>query len=182
LHDHGAFCPGCGREVRSAFDVAVRAGTLQPAPFERRWPLSPWAGSAEGVDAPACPRCDRPVRAAGAPRRSYMGYAQPPWNAGWDGTCDACGHRFALVIDQPLHFHARRGVTVRPADRFLRVFIDEGLALCGVEITVTEQQHGSEPAEQTVFLAMSDVAALAEALRGELAVWLQMYDWSEDWT
>src|SRR2546421_9812471 len=51
----GAHCPWCGSEVRSAFEAAVAAGTLRRAPFEPRWPFSPWHGAGVGGDAPLCP-------------------------------------------------------------------------------------------------------------------------------
>ncbi|MHB8658968.1 MAG: hypothetical protein ACYC91_13615 [Solirubrobacteraceae bacterium] len=178
----GAHCPWCGGEVRSAFEAAVAAGTLRRAPFEPRWPFSPWHGAGAGGDAPLCPDCGDPVRSAEAPRETrFPGCCNPPWNAGWDGCCEACGARFELVVHTPLHFNVERTTTVRPASKPYRTFVDEGFVLSGVELTVTERSFTiggvrcppDEPSTtQTLFLSMAEVVSLAQALDDNLRLYL----------
>jgi hypothetical protein len=188
----GAHCPWCGGEVRSAFEAAVAAGTLRRAPFEPRWPFSPWHGAGVGGDAPLCPRCGDPVRSAQAPRETpFPGHSNPPWNAGWDGRCEACGACFELVLHTPLHFNVERTTTVRPANKPYRTFLDEGFVLSGVELTVTDRQVTTggprcppdEPVTtQTLFLSMAELMSLARALDDSLRLYLEQFDWAHDWT
>lgn len=186
-------CPGCGARVpssaeecpacgRTTFDAAVDAGLLQPAPFVPRWQISTWYGEGAGREAPSCPHCGEQIRSDGSLRLSFQGLANPPWNAAWDGACERCGHRFELTLDQQLHFQARRSVHVRPRNDFHRTFFDEAICLSGVEITVEREAVGSDASTQTVFLSMGELAALLEALQGDLSVCFAQYDWSEDWT
>lgn len=187
-------CPGCGAPVpfsethcpscgRTAFDAAVESGQLQPSPFQPRWQISSWYGDGAGQDAPRCPRCGEKVRADGGPRRAVRGQANPPWNAGWDGACAHCGHRFELELGQQLHFHAHRSVRIRARNDFHQTFYDEAIVLSGIEITVDRQAVGEpDSTPQTVFLSMGELAALLEALEGDLSIYLAQYDWSEDWT
>lgn len=60
-------------------------------------PISSWLGEGDGLDAPDCPHCSKPLRAADAPREAmYDGIANLPWNSGWDGRCESCGHVFEV--------------------------------------------------------------------------------------
>jgi serine/threonine protein kinase len=166
----------------SAFDAAVESGQLQPSPFRPRWQISPWDGKGEGQEAPPCPRCGEKIRSGNSPRPARRGSANPPWNAGWDGTCEQCGFTFGLELEQRLHFHAHRTLRVQPRNDFHQTFYDEAIVLSGVEITVERQDAGREQTAQTVFLSMSELAALLDALKGDLSVFFAQYDWSEDWT
>lgn len=172
-------CPSCGR---TAFDAAVESGQLQPSPFRPRWQISSWYGKGDGQEAPPCPRCGEKIRSDGSPRPARRGIANPPWNAGWDGACEHCGYRFELTLEQQLHFHARRSLQVRARNDFHQTFFDEAIVLSGIEIAVDRQEAGQAETAQTVFLAMAEVAALMQALEGDLSVYLAQYDWSEDWT
>jgi hypothetical protein len=175
-----------GAPGEDAFEAAVGSGRLCPSPFEPRWPYSSWLGNGAGDEAPQCAYCGEPVRLPGSERATPLpGHANPPWNAGWDGTCETCGSRFELVINTPLHFDARRTTTFRPASKPYRTFIDEGFVLSGVEVTVTDEQFapaGAQARTETLFLSMAEVARLAEALQGRLRIYLEQLDWSHDWT
>ena len=175
-------CPSCGHEVRSAFEAAVNEGVLVPSPFEPQWPISRWHDGGSGQAAPQCRECGEAVRADDRDRRGYFGYANPPWNAGWDGTCERCGHRYELRSEHPLHLHVKRTLTVRPDEKFYRTFIDEGIVLSGIRLSVVDNQYGEEPQTHELFVSMGELAQLAQALQDKLAIYWEQYDWSEDWT
>jgi len=147
-----------------------------------RWHISTWYGEGAGHEAPACPRCGEQIRADGSLRLSFQGQANPPWNAAWDGACERCGHRFELALDQQLGFEERRSLRVRPRNDFHQTSIDAAICFSGVEITVEREAWGSDASTQTVFLSTGELAALLEALQGDLSVYFAQYDWSEDWT
>jgi hypothetical protein len=172
--------PEAPREV----EQAVASDAQVPAPFEQLWPLSSWRGEGSGTAAPPCPHCGKPVRSAEARRdRPLPGYANPPWNAGWDGTCEACGATFELVVRTPLHLDSRRTTTVRPASKAYRTFVDEGVVLSGVEIEVAGREFGeNQPRTEKLFLSMAEATRLADALKKSLRLYREQLDWSHDWT
>src|SRR5207237_941491 len=110
---------------------------LQAVLIEPVWQTSQWYGAGDGQEAPLCPKCGQKIRDDASPRPGGIGYANPSWNAGWDGRCEQCGFRFELVSAVTLP-PARRSVQVRPAHRFLRTFVDEGTTLAGIEVSVVE--------------------------------------------
>lgn len=145
----------------------------------------------KGQTAPVCPECGDKLRRDDSSRDAmFPGVAYPPWNAGWDGTCGSCNHRFEAIfsaldaLDEQVRqfFRIERTVKVRPCNRPFRTGIDDGHVLSGVEITVTEKQYSDSTGEQTVFLGMAELRYLFEALKGELAVCQEQFDWTCDWT
>jgi hypothetical protein len=178
----GTHCPWCGEEIRSAFTAAVNEGVLVPSPFQPRWQISHWFGEGQGKTAPHCPKCGQKVRGDSSERRGHLGVANLPWNAGWDGTCEHCDFHFEMTLVQQLHFKVNRTTRIKPENMYYQTFFDEGIALSGIEITVTDNQFGREPEETTLFLSMGEVARLMEALEAELSVYMNQFDWSEDWT
>jgi hypothetical protein len=173
-----------GQANPSTVGEPVPSAARRPAPIEARWPFSAWYGDGAGATAPPCPRCGQPVRTEEAQRdRPLPGYANPPWNAGWNGDCEACGAAFELVIHTPLHIDVDRTTTVRPASRPYRTFIDEGFVLCGLEVTVAEREWRSNlPRTETLFLSMAELTQLADALQNSLKIYLDQLDWAHDWT
>lgn len=183
-----AVCAACGH-------ANPPGGTSRFAPIEPLWPFSAWYRAGDGGDAPPCPRCGKPLRSADASRDVPLpGYCNPPWNAGWDGSCESCGARFELVVHTPLGKGVDRTATVRPASKPYRTFIDEGCVVSGVEVTVTEslgygewppERPGSvagEPRTERVFLSMAEIVGLARALEGHLSPYREQLDWTHDWT
>lgn len=178
----GQYCPWCGEQVRTSFASMINEGLVVPSPFRPQWKISRWSDQGAGRNAPICPQCAGKVRNDDSPRRGGIGYSNPPWNAGWDGVCEQCGYRFQLTFEQQLHLRVRRTVTIRPCNEPYQTFIDEGIVLSGVEITVTDNQYGAAPRETRIFLSMGELVRLVEALGGDLSVLMEQYDWSHDWT
>jgi len=168
----------------STVEQTVPSDAERPDAVDARWPVSQWYGAGAGATAPPCPRCRRAVRTDTADRdRPLPGYANPPWNAGWDERFEACGAAFELVVHTPLHFGVDRTTTVRPASRPYQTFIDEGFVLSGVEVTVVEREWGTDlPRTQTLFLSMAELTQLAGALQNSLRIYLEQFDWAHDWT
>jgi len=158
---------------------------MLPSPFQPKWPVKPWfEESAEETQAPLCPHCGDSIRPPGAGEHPGPGYAKPPWNAGWDGRCHGCGYRFALAAEQQLHFKAKRSVNVKPSQRFVQTFIDEGIVLSGIEIEVREKSfYDKEDKELAhVFLSMGEVMALLRSSPSVNEILQKQWDWTCDWT
>ena len=155
-----------------------------PSPGQPIWPTRPWwRDDGQGVVAPACPKCGGKLRPDDAGEHRHPGSARPPWNAGWDGRCAACGHDFTVMVAQRTHFQAHRTVRIRPAEQFHQTFTDEGTVFCGVEIEVEDAPHpGNEPETSRVFLSMGELMALTQALQDPAHPWLAQQDWTCDWT
>jgi hypothetical protein len=148
---------------------------------DSKWQRSEWYTDGKGLLAPACPVCSKPLRKEGAKRKTFSnhGVAHLPWNASWDGKCESCGNQFgfkAVDVDLP------RVLEVKPATRFYRQTIDSGIAVSGVEIRTVESSKGKPAAAATIFVSMDELQELLGALRGELKVVFDQFDWSEDWT
>jgi hypothetical protein len=180
----GHFCPYCGSGSGIAPPCDLQKMGLQPAPFQPVWSTKSWWNEdGRGLIAPPCPKCGQPVRPPGAGQHKDIGMAFPPWNAGWDGRCVSCGFAFEFRLEQQLHFHARREVSVRPGQLFYQTFIDEGMVFAGVEIEVRDRPFpGKETETAKVFLSMGELVALVQTLQKEQRVWLEQYDWTCDWT
>jgi hypothetical protein len=181
----GGYCPYCAAESSVSPPSGLQKMGLRPAPFQPLWPMkSWWEEDGRGLIAPPCPKCGQPVRPPNSGAHHEPGEANPPWNAGWDGRCAACGFTFALHIEQQLHFKAKRTVIVRPGQLFCQTFIDEGMQFSGVTIEVlNEPFYGPEEVQWSkVFLSMGELMALVQALQKEQRVWMEQYDWSCDWT
>jgi hypothetical protein len=152
------------------------------------WQTSHWCEEPQGQVAPPCPKCGAKLRHDDSRRYAELpGYSHPPWNAGWDGTCEQCHHRFELVLpsvaeDLRRYFGIERMVKVRPRNHPFRTAIDGGHVLSGVEIAVLEKQHGRPAEEKTIFLGMAELRRLVEALTQELVVCQDQFDWTCDWT
>jgi hypothetical protein len=176
------YCSWCGEEVQSAFQAAVAQGVLQPSPFKPRWQISNWYGEGAGKTAPFCPKCGKRISPDGSQDVPHMGYANPPWNASWDGSCQHCGFRFELASEQALHINFKRYFRVRPSNKFIQTFIDEAIVLSGIEVTISEDEVGGPSEGTTLFISMAELAQMMEALRKDLSVYFEQYDWSQDWT
>src|SRR5262245_9775856 len=92
------------------------------------WETSQWyEGGGRGHSAPLCKHCGQRIRSDESPRPKGPGTTNPPWNAGWDGTCEHCGVRYELVMDLAFHHSIGRAVHVRPANGYQRTCIDAGI-------------------------------------------------------
>jgi hypothetical protein len=181
---HGHYCPCCGAESKNSPPSKLQKMGMRPSPLQPLWRLKNWFSvDPDGEKPPLCPRCGLPVRAENAQTHHYIGQANPPWNAGWDGTCASCGQRFTIHIQQQTHFHAMREVIVRPKERFHQTFIDEGVVFSGVEIeTIDKPYPGIEANVSKVFISMGELAEILKALKKDQSVLFQQVDWSCDWT
>ncbi|MEI9893190.1 MAG: hypothetical protein WDN28_04585 [Chthoniobacter sp.] len=179
------YCQGCGTisAISPPSTLQTKYGLL-PSPMQPMWPTkSWWQEDGEGLTAPPCPACGGRLRPDGAGSHEHIGYARPPWNAGWDGCCAACGQAVAVTIEQKTHFRAKRVVRMRPADSFHQTFIDEGMVFSGVRIQVEETQYGAKaPEVSEVFLSMGELMQLVRSLDTTAQPLLAQYDWSCDWT
>ena len=93
----GHFCPYCGAGSSASPASDLQKMGMRPAPYQPLWPMkSWWEDDGLGLIAPPCPKCGQPVRPPGAGAHLEPGLANPPWNAGWDGQCAACGFVFEL--------------------------------------------------------------------------------------
>ena len=174
----GCFCLWCGTEIRAAL-TALNKGWLERLPFHSHWQISRWEGKRVGSEAPLCPQCGHRIRQGNSPRPYCYG-SNPPWNAGWDGSCEHCLHRFDLRLETLRSEFGYRSVQLRPQNLYYAIFYCQGVHLSGLEITVTSNQWEEPQERQTIFLAMGESAQLMRALEGAQSVWLQQYDWEKD--
>lgn len=155
---------------------------------DKRWSDSQTQAPIEIKTAPDCPFCHQSVRSSWEKRKPiYYTYQDSlPWNAGWDGTCDSCGHKFELKqLDKPwLWYATKREITVRPAVMPYQTLPDGLFVRRGVEISVVhENTRDREPRQTKVFLTMNELKAIYAALNNdELSICHQQYGWDEDWT
>lgn len=152
---------------------------------KHRW--SPAWGEAKGQTAPDCPFCNQPVRKDTAERRPYFAtYGNtPPWNAYWNGICDACGHKFEKVHEtHPIYAYSPRKVIFRPSIAPCKTFCDTADIYSGVEIIVEDEFYWQDSTQTGRFtLTMDEVEALFASLKSdELSICYQQYSWDEDHT
>jgi len=179
------YCPACGTISTSCPPSHLQSEHgLLPSPRQPIWPLkSWWRQDGEHLEAPPCPVCGQKLRAGGAAEHRHIGQACPPWNAGWDGSCAACGHQVQLVVEQKTHFETKRVVTAKPAESFHQTFFDEGIVFAGVTLRVEETTFGGEiPRTSEVFLSMGELMTLVRSLEAGCRPLLSQADWSCDWT
>lgn len=143
----------------------------------------PYCGSEEAY-VPRCPYCGEPLRKSipvvGWPIGSLEGNAfdhKVPWNYGWDGFCENCGHDFNIKIMQN---HERLGIaretTIQVSEKSIATsFIDAYIGLSGVEI---KQQ--TKEGLVTMFISTNELRYLMKALNNSPI--LDQWDWREDRT
>jgi DNA-directed RNA polymerase subunit RPC12/RpoP len=165
-------------------NTTVPSESSPPVPFQPIWPMkSWWEEDSQGRVAPPCPKCGEKVRPDGAGSHNYMGLACPPWNAGWDGRCAACGHEIVVKVEQQTGFRTKRVVQVLPAESFHEIFRDEGMVFGGVRIRVEETAYyPKETQVSEIFLSMGELMSLVRELEGPARVLQSQMDWSCDWT
>jgi hypothetical protein len=179
------YCPACGTVAAASPPSPLQAEHgLLPSPRQPIWPTkSWWQEDGQGLIAPPCPACGEKLRPDGAGSHEHIGQALPPWNAGWDGRCAACGREVGVTIEQQTHFHSKRIVRLRPAESFHRTFIDEGMVFSGVRVRVEETAFGDEsPRVSEVFLSMGELMNLVRSLDETAKPLLSQFDWTCDWT
>ena len=83
-----------------------------------------------------------------------------------------------------MHFQAKRSVSVKPSERFVRTFFDEGIVLSGIEIEVREKSLSDEEDKELarVFLSMGEVMALLRSSPSVNEILQKQWDWTCDWT
>ena len=179
------YCPSCGTASKTSPPSTLQTEHgLLPSPWQPIWPIKTWwKEDGEGLAAPPCPACGEKLRPDGAGSHQHIGQANPPWNAGWDGSCAACGQAVKTVVNQRTHFEAKRTVTMRPAESFHQTFRDEGMVFAGVQIRVEEfTSNDSSPRVSELFLSMGEFVALARSLETSAKPLLSQMDWTCDWT
>jgi hypothetical protein len=152
------------------------------------WKISDAYGPARGQKAPLCQKCGKHVRSDESPRTSFRqnSLCNLPWNAGWDGRCEACSFQFEAVALDSM-FHKKRRAIFRPINQFSR-HIDIGASHAGIEVEIIETDISVKPSDQKeqktrYFLSMNEVQTLLQALQGgSLEICFEQWDWSEDWT
>ncbi|MBP5241243.1 MAG: hypothetical protein J6Z26_04980 [Bacteroidales bacterium] len=129
-------------------------------------------------DIPLCPHCGKPVRKhvpmppkdARISSIQNMGDGIVPWNFGWDGRCENCGHDYNVVMRIDM---GSRGPDNRDRQTVVKVgargychnveaFLGEGSStvLSGVEI---ETRCGHQV--ETLFLSANELKYLMKALQ-----------------
>lgn len=179
------YCPACGAVSADSLPSPLQSEYgLLPAPTQPIWPMkSWWREDGRNLIAPPCPVCGEKIRSDAAGSLRHIGLARPPWNAGWDGRCAACGHKIEVVVDQRTHFATKRVVILKPAESFHQTFFDEGIVFAGVTIRVEETAcHDAAPCTSEVFLSMGELMTLVRALEANCSPLLSQVDWSCDWT
>ncbi len=147
--------------------------------------FSHWSEAAEGQTPPRCSACRKPVRKAQA---AFEGLfpgreAQPPWNAKWDGICEACGYRYEVTSRQIIIGKSERKMAARPASRSYKD-ADYAVILAGIELEIDDAPSSatnSIPGTVTkIFISRQELQALSSGLNNESSILLQQYDWDED--
>ena len=136
---------------------------------------------------PECPYCHQPVRKTGYETKTLLfPEANPPWNSGWSGCCESCGHDFSfkhstddinMFEDDSIH----RTVQFKPANHDFCYFRDQGIVYAGIEINVSERQVRNENVNNRVFLTLEELESLADYLVKNNVI-MKQYHWAEDGT
>ena len=147
-----------------------------------KW-CSCYVESPKGQTPPNCPFCHHPVRKTPIEKKPcFYTYGALPWNAGWDGTCDNCGHRF-----ETKHYYnmglCTRKASFRPSVIARQTLHDGATVFRGVEIVIEEKNlYGKEPTPTKFKLTLDELETLIASLKGELSICYEQYSWNEDWT
>ena len=144
----------------------------------------PYCGSEEAF-IPRCLYCGEPIRKSIPDVKwpmvgSLEGGAydhKVPWNYGWDGICENCGHDFTIKMVQDLNQQGtKRETIVKVASNLVRTHIDAGVGLSGVEI----EQHSKTDGTTKMFISTNELRFLMNALKRSPI--LEQWDWRVDWT
>ena len=146
----------------------------------------------EIVNMPICPHCGSAVRRS-MPNPSFPiigsigGNAydrKVPWNYGWDGRCENCGHDFSFTMTQKINSpYNDRQTIVRVSAKKIQekgyegtALMDAFVGLSGVEI----EQRNSVDGVQKIFISTNELKYIANVLKNSPI--LEQLDWSEDRT
>lgn len=144
----------------------------------------PYCGSEEAY-IPCCPRCGEPIRKSipiinwpvvGSLEGNAYDH-KAPWNYGWDGVCENCGHNFNIKMVQNLEKEGiTRQTTINVSGMSIPTsFIDAFIGLSGVEI---KQQ--TKEGLVTMFISTNELRFLLTSLKNSPI--LDQWDWKEDRT
>jgi len=130
---------------------------------------------------PLCPHCGRPVRKfvpvppkdAQISSIKCLGDGIVPWNYGWDGRCENCGHDFSIIMNIDMGStgpdNCFRKTTIKASSRGFLHHITcnfgewRSTVLSGVEIeTHCERGYGTEK----IFISANELKYLMNVLQG----------------
>lgn len=147
-----------------------------PKVYDKETRLYPRAGC---VSIPLCSHCGKPLRKEeyiyhriGIMSVGSVGNSQDrkiPWNYGWNGRCDNCGHDYNINIGQKLGGVdlGNKHTSVRVDSRSYRYsYTDEcdtSIVLSGVEIETFVEQRG-DTTKQKIFLSTNELKYLLKVL------------------
>lgn len=146
--------------------------------------ICPICGSKEAF-IPRCMYCGEPIRKSIPDVKwpmvgSLEGGAydhKVPWNYGWDGICENCGHDFTIKMVQDLDQQGtKRETIVKVSADLVRTHIDAGVGLSGVEI----EQNSKIDGTTKMFISTNELRFLMNALKRSPI--LDQWDWRADWT
>lgn len=150
--------------------------------------FSPPYGEPRGQEVPTCSECHQPIRKQGSKREQHIpgAFANPPWNAGWGGVCEHCGKDYCLSFTNSLRGQGRleiesgRNISVQIKSEGYRYFIDELVALAGVEITINTFGPYLSDKREKLFISIQELKEIMRLLQNSPV--MEQYDWGEDWT
>lgn len=144
----------------------------------------PWNSGWDGVCESCGVRFEHTQFTVGSYSVSEDGYSQvgvggAPPPAGPDSYVGHGDHRPAAERLEPRP--PRRSVTVRPVNIPLRTFIDEGIVLAGIELTVVHHEFGDDgPKESRVMLTLDELEQVRAAIAGPLSPVAEQWGWGVD--
>lgn len=136
------------------------------------------------VNMPICPYCGEHIRKnVDLPTLIDIGSidgnasdGKVPWNYGWNGKCDNCGHNFAISMTQRLHSpeYDRKTILKSSSRRIFYGSADQYIGLSGIEI----EQYNSTDGIKRTFISTNELKYIIKALKDSL--FLEQLDWNED--
>jgi hypothetical protein len=139
---------------------------------------------------PVCYKCGKGVRRNNYDTKNEFTncLSYPPWNSGWEGKCEHCGHNYNIHYIQNVSFNSfcriKRETSVSISQMQHMDSLDTFVILSGVELEITETQEFNSDTptaiNKKIFISTNELKYLIAALKNSPI--LSQYDWDADCT